>query len=181
MFLKTTHLTGCRKPRWPNLRNICWCVRAASKRWRKRTTSVYAGGPRELPQGPRVGPVRRDEGMRWNAAAAAVLLLTCLTALFSWRNPSGDPKVVELLAYRGAPAVVEAAAPAGRPLELHIDLKDVPPANGYRVEVVDATGRRVWFGGTHARVTPGLPAGDYWVRLATDTSEPLREFGLHVE
>jgi hypothetical protein len=61
-----------------------------------------------------------------------------------------------------------------------IDLKDVRPAAGYRVEIVDVTGHRVWFGGTPARLTKGLSTGSYWVRLSTDTGEPLREFGLSV-
>jgi hypothetical protein len=146
----------------------------------KAATSVFAGGLRETPAIPRTVPIRRDEGLRWNAAAAAILLFTCLTALFSWRNPSGDPKVVELQAYRGE-SRMQSEAPAGRILDLKIDLKDVGPAGAYRVEVVDATGHRVWFGGTPALVSPGLSPGDYWVRLATDTGEPLREFGLHVE
>jgi hypothetical protein len=116
----------------------------------------------------------RERGLRWNAAAAAVLLLTCLTALLSWRTPSGEPRVVVLDAYRG----VASEAPAGKPLDLKIDLKDVPPAAAYRVEIVDATGRRVWFGGTPARLTKGLSPGVYWARLSTDAGEPLREYGL---
>jgi hypothetical protein len=136
----------------------------------KAATAAYVT---EHPDGP---PVRsRKRGLRWNAAAAAaVLLLTCMTALVSWRTPSGEPRVVVLDAYRGAAS----EAPAGKPLDLKIDLKDVPPAAGYRVEIVDATGRRVWFGGTPARLTKGLSPGAYWVRLSTDAGEPLREFGL---
>jgi len=116
----------------------------------------------------------RGSLLGWNAAAAAVLVLTCLTTLLSWRTPSGEPKAVVLEAYRGA----SSRAPAGQPLDLLIDLKDVPPAAGYRVEIVDAAGRRVWFGGTPARLTNGLTPGIYWVRLSKDTGEPLREFGL---
>jgi hypothetical protein len=119
-----------------------------------------------------------DRGLRWNAAAAAVLLLTCLTALLSWRTPVADPKTIVLEAYRGGGASTRTRVPAGRPLDLRIDLKDVRPAAGYRLEVVDATGHRVWFGGTPAHLNKGLAPGTYWVRLATDTGEPLREFGL---
>jgi len=117
----------------------------------------------------------RERGLRWNAGAAAILLLTCLTALLSWRTPSGEPRTVVLDAYRGAVS----EAPAGPPLDLKIDLKEVPRAAGYRVEIVDAAGRRVWFGGTPARLTRGLSPGVYWVRLSTDTGEPLREYGLN--
>jgi Putative zinc-finger len=115
-----------------------------------------------------------DRGLGWNAFAAAVLLVTCLTALLSWRTPPGDPKVIALEAYRGGSTQV----PAGRPLDLKIDLRDVQPAAGYRVEVVDVTGHTVWFGGTPVHLTAGLPPGTYWVRLSTDAGESLREFGL---
>jgi hypothetical protein len=145
----------------------------------KAATSAYAGD---------VGlsvvsshPIRKpDEGLRWNAAAAAILLLTCLTALMSWKNPGSDPKIVELQAYRGdsSPSV---RAPAGKPLDLRIDLKDLRSSGGFRVEIVDQTGRRVWFGGVPARLNDGLASGDYWVRIAADAGEPLREFGLHIE
>ena len=77
-------------------------------------------------------------------------------------------------AYRGGTS----EAPAGKPLDLKIDLKDVPPAAGYRVEIVDATGQRVWFGGTPALVTQGLIPGIYWVRLSTDSGDLVREYGL---
>jgi Putative zinc-finger len=116
----------------------------------------------------------RERGLRWNAAAAAILLLTCLTALLSWRTPSAEPRVVTLNAYRGTVS----ETPSGRPLDLRIDFKDVPTAPGYRVEIVDATGRRVWFGGPPVRLAKGLPPGVYWVRLSTGGGEPLREFGL---
>ncbi len=125
-----------------------------------------------------VAPRGKNHGLLWNAAAAAVLLLTFLTALLSWRTPLGDPKAISLEAYRSGSLSSFAQCPAGQPLNLNIDLTDVQPAVGYRVEVVDATGRRVWFGGTPARLTKGLAPGTYWVRLSTDTGEPLREFGL---
>jgi hypothetical protein len=114
-------------------------------------------------------------GLRRNAAAAALLLLTCLTALLSWRSPAGDAKTIALEAYRGA---ARATAPAGQPLDLKVDLREVKPSAGYRIEVVDANGRRVWFGGTPAHLTKGLAPGSYWVRLFTDGGELLREFGL---
>jgi hypothetical protein len=106
---------------------------------------------------------------------ASVLFLTCLTTLLSWRTLPGEPRSIVLEAYRGAAS----RAPAGQPLDLVIDLKEVRPAAGYRVEIVDVTGRRVWFGGTPVRLTNGLAPGLYWVRLSTDTGEVLREYGLN--
>lgn len=138
----------------------------------KAATAAYAGGGATAPM------ARRGQGLRWNAAAAALLLLTCLTALLSSRAPAGDPKQIALNSYRGAADVP--LAPSGRPLDLKIDLKDVRAASGYRVEVVDRTGRRVWFGGPPAHLAKGLPRGDYWVRLLTDNGEWLREYGLVV-
>ena len=118
----------------------------------------------------------KERGLRWNAVAAAGILLTCLTVLLSWRSPLAEPQTIMLNAYRGEAS----QAPAGQPLDLKIDLRELPPAEAYRVEVVDATGRRVWFGGTPARLTKGLSPGSYWVRLSTDTGEQLREYGLSV-
>lgn len=129
---------------------------------------------------PTISPRKqfRSESLRRNAAAAAVLLLMCLTGLLSWRNPPSDPTTIALEAYRAGGPSALAQAPAGRPLDLQIDLKDLPPASRYRVEVVDTNGRRVWFGGTPARLTKGLPAGTYWIRLFAESGELLREFGL---
>ena len=86
-----------------------------------------------------------------------------------------EPKTILLDAYRGFTA---SEVPSAQPLDLEIDLTGVRPAAGYRVEIVDAAGRRVWFGGTPARLPKGLQPGVYWVRLSTDTGEALREYGL---
>ena len=136
----------------------------------KAATAAYVSG-----HATAAGGLPRSQGLLWNFAAAAILLLTCLTGLLSWRTPS-DPKMIALDAYRGSAKVPRASA--GQPLDLQIDLKDVRPASGYRVEVVDATGRRVWFGGPPAHLAEGLTNGDYWVRLLTDNGELLREYGL---
>jgi hypothetical protein len=122
-------------------------------------------------------PAFVSTGMAWNVAAAAVLLLSCLTALLSWRSPMGDPKTIALDSYRGDTMLV----PARQPLDLKIDLKDVPKAPGYRVEVVNAAGGRVWFGGTPAHVPQGLEPGTYWVRLSTNAGAALREYGIRAE
>jgi hypothetical protein len=142
----------------------------------KAATAAYSSDRTRVLASP---PLFRGHGLRRNAATAAVLLLMCITALLSWRTPVADPKTITLEAYRAGDASAVPQAPAGRPLDLKIDLKDLPPASGYRVEVVDASGRRVWFGGTPARLTKGLARGSYWIRLYTDTGELLREFGLH--
>jgi len=115
-----------------------------------------------------------DHGLRWNAAAAAILLLGCMSGLLSWRTPGSEAQAVALQARRGDVP----NARANQPLDLEVDLSDVPPAPGYRVEVVDASGKRVWLGGAPARIDNGLPPGIYWVRLRTESGEFLREYGL---
>jgi hypothetical protein len=134
----------------------------------------------ELDGGAQPGARHRQQGSGWNAAAAAILLLTCMSALLSWRAPLGAPHAILLDALRGSSSGDISQAPSYQPLDLQIDLKEVQPAAGYHVEVVDAAGRRVWFGETPARITPGLPPGAYWVRLSTDTGKPLREYSLNI-
>jgi hypothetical protein len=137
----------------------------------KVATATYVREKGEPP--PRTSGRRR--GLHWNVAAAALVLVTCLAGLLTSRSPSGQPAIVALDSYRGEAS----QAPAGRPLDLKIDLTDVRPAHSYRAEVVDAAGRRIWFGGTPARIANGLAPGTYWVRLSTDNDELLREFGLN--
>src|SRR5260370_21385809 len=133
----------------------------------KAATAGYAS------ERPGSSLTRRSHSMRRNAVAAAILLLTPLTALVSSRTPT-DPVVIVLDAYRGA---ATSKAPAAQPLDLKIDIKDVRPSPGYRVEVVDSTGRRVWFGGTPARINNGLPKGYYLARLLTDSGGLLPAYG----
>lgn len=117
----------------------------------------------------------RNRGLRWNVAAAAMILVTGLAVLLTGRSPAGQPTaLVSLDAYRGETS----RAPAGRPLDLKIDLTDVRASSHYGVEIVDAEGRKVWSGETPVRIAAGLVAGTYWVRLFTDSGELLREFGL---
>jgi hypothetical protein len=147
----------------------------------KAGTSVYAQGENDKVLAMALRPSRGDKRLHWSAAAAAILLLSCMTALLSSRNVAGDTQMVKLEAYRGEGGSATVPVSAGRPLDLRIDMKGLPQATGYRVEVVDLRGHRVWFGGTPAHLSKGLAAGDYWVRLATETGEPLREFALHAE
>lgn len=116
-----------------------------------------------------------ERGVRRNLAAiAAILLLGSMTVLLSWRTPAVEPQEVALVAKRGPVQTVDAR----RPLDLKIDVKKLQPAPGYRVEVVDATGKRIWFGGTPAHIGNGLPRGTYWVRVFTESGEFLQESGL---
>ena len=110
---------------------------------------------------------RADTGLRWNAAAAAVLLLTCLTALLSWRTPSSEPRTIVLDAYRGA-AFGGAGGKAARPenrLEGCTASGGLPGRNR-RCDGPPGMVRR-----DAGALTKGLAPGVYWVRLSTDTGE----------
>jgi hypothetical protein len=94
---------------------------------------------------------------------------------------------VTLQASRGitGPAVIK--APAGKVLSLNVDLTELPASPSYRMEVVDATGHRVWETVTQPRngkiaqpMTKVLSAGQYYVRLYLPGGQLLREFGLQV-
>jgi hypothetical protein len=123
------------------------------------------------------------------AALAGATALLCAVAVF--HRPSAvldPPAAVTLTAFRGGDPTQGATAPAGRPLALAIEAADVPAATRCRVDIVNATGRLVWSGVATAAegqlnltVPESLGAGIYWVRLFTDGSEPIREFGLRLK
>jgi hypothetical protein len=127
------------------------------------------------------------------AGGAVVLLSLLLLASGYWhwsRATSATPVTVVLQAARGAADPVGAKAPRGSPLELGADLSGLPPANGFRLEVVNTQGVmvqrssiRLESGRWSARVPDGLARGRYWVRLyASDAEgELLREYALRVE
>jgi hypothetical protein len=125
------------------------------------------------------------------ALAAAALFAV---ALFSWREVSmrSEPDrlaaaTVPLAALRGG-GEVAARAPAGRPLDLAIDVTDLGPSKAYRLEVVNAAGQLLWGalaspsnGKLFAQVPKGLKPGVYWVHLSSPNAGLLREFSLRLE
>ncbi|HLH41265.1 MAG TPA: hypothetical protein VKX39_19105 [Bryobacteraceae bacterium] len=123
-------------------------------------------------------------GFGWAGFAAA-----CCLAAVSWVNPRGPAKApaqIELFAFRGSTEM--AHAPAGHPLNVAIDISDLAPPAGYRVQVVDAWGREEWNGQASASgmtlkvaVPKTLARGVHWVRLSSSNGELLREFGLRID
>ena len=95
------------------------------------------------------------------------------------------PFAVDLAATRGA--AFEAKAPAGRVLLLRLDLANLPASPGYRLEMVDRSGNRVWQATVTARGSkadfkvPGTQPGVYFVRIYRPPAELLREYGLEVQ
>ena len=77
--------------------------------------------------------------------------------------------------------------PADRPLDLAVNAASLPPADGYRLELVDQSGRSLWTGQAKiagaqlsAHVPSGPRPGIYWIRLYTNHNELLREFGMRL-
>jgi hypothetical protein len=134
----------------------------------------------------------RQPGLAYGAIAAVCLILAMWVSLTRQSPPgsSGLPPVAVLLqAVRGPGGTIDARAPGGRPLILRADLSGLPPQTDWELEVVDARGARVQrFAGSasegslEVKLTAGLAAGQYWVRLYApgSGSEPQREFALRV-
>jgi len=98
---------------------------------------------------------------------------------------AAPPAVVWLQATRGPQDPGLAAAPAGKPITLALDLRDLPRFDGYRLEVVDLSGRSLFQSKADAQnnqvratVAHGLSAGAYFVRLYAPNGELLREYAL---
>ena len=113
----------------------------------------------------------------WALAAAVVLAAGMF--LFLGRSKVA-PVAVQLAAVRGGH--VGAVAPAGAPLILFADTNGLPQTGGYRLELVDSVGRKVWDGAFQAGgvQAPRQDPGVYFVRLKSSSGEVLREYGLEV-
>ena len=123
---------------------------------------------------------------RGSVALAPAIVLSLVALLAVWNHAAQDqsaPVAVNLSSMRGLSPL--ASAPAGKPLQLSIDLPDLVSTAAYRVEVVDAAGSPVWKGAVSdidgklvATMSKPLGKGVYWVRLYGQHAELLREFGL---
>jgi len=124
----------------------------------------------------------------WAAVSVAVGLL--VFAGIEWqafRSSTPPPVVVVLQATRGTEGPSPAAARAGQPLTLILDLTDLSQYSLYKLEIVQAAGHPVFEADTtprnnrlQATLTRGLAAGDYFVRVYTPARELLREYSLTV-
>jgi len=132
----------------------------------------------------------------WGLAAALGVVALWVSGLLPplIRGPRPQPvqiaevqlPVVELTAFRAAND--EGKAKAGlQPFLLRLDLRGVPAAAAYQVEVARESGETAWSGTAagiegervEARVTQALTPGLYWVRLSTQ-DRLLREYSLRV-
>jgi len=126
------------------------------------------------------------------ATAASVLLLVAaglrwVTGPAKWRNRgTAEPAlVINLAATRGNG--IEAKAPSGRALNLQLDLAGLPAESSFRLEMVDALGKRVWQGAVVPQdfravaSVPRMAGGLYFLRAYTPSGKLLREYGIEVE
>ncbi len=134
----------------------------------------------------------RERRIMWAAALAA----SCIGLWIAFRAApptATDSSLaqVTLSSFRGG-GVNLAHAAARRPLDLRIDPADmaidIPAEAEYHLEVVTASGKKVWngkpdlsSGSLSVRLPQGLAAGLYWVRVYTRESEISGEFGLLLE
>jgi hypothetical protein len=128
-------------------------------------------------------------GSRWvKAGIGATVAMVILGVVALWPS-RGTPAAnsVQLVALRGDD-MASIAHTGGGPLDLVIDVSDLPGVDRFRLEVVNAAGRRHWEGTATpsggkltARVTKALGRGTYWVRLSSSEGELLREFGLRAD
>ena len=131
--------------------------------------------------------LRGKRRLVWATSFAVVALV--MAVIRPWQERGGaQPFAVVLESSRGIEGLIAARAPAGRPLILEIDLTQLPAAARYRLEIVNAMGRRQWegsappSGGRIAAATGArLAAGTYFVRLYISERELLREFSLQVQ
>jgi hypothetical protein len=154
-------------------------------------TDVYVSAMRQASARLRAMPLKR--GLPWLRfprlvpAVAGLAMVMVAAGLWLGRVDVGEahPFTVDLTATRGAAA--GATAPAGRWLLLRLDLANLPASPGYRLEMVDRSGNRVWQATVPARgpkadfKVPGTHPGVYFVRLYRPPGELLREYGVEVQ
>ncbi|MGC9948893.1 MAG: hypothetical protein ABSF64_21200 [Bryobacteraceae bacterium] len=130
--------------------------------------------------------VPRYPRLAWALGLTAVGLV--VFAGIGWRSvrrSTDAPVVILLQATRGPENPTLAAAPAGKPLTLLLDLTDLPQFSAYKLEIVDAGGHPAFQsaesprnGRLQATLARGLPAGAYFVRLYNPAGQLLREYSL---
>ena len=144
-------------------------------------------GAAEL-QRPRAAVRWRLPRLAWTAGLVAAGLLVFLGIQWpSLRRSAAPPAVILLQTTRGTENPTLAAAPAGKPLMLVLDLTDLQQFSEYTLEIVDAGGHPAFQSSgspqnnrLQATLSRGLAAGAYFVRVYTPARELLREYALSV-
>jgi hypothetical protein len=139
-------------------------------------------------QQPRTAILWRLPKLAWAAGlVAAGLAIFAGSVWQSLHRSTPPPAVILLRTTRGTENPTLAAAPAGKPLTLVLDLTDLQQSSEYALEIVDAAGHPVFQSNgspqnnrLQATLTRGLAAGAYFVRVYTPARELLREYALTV-
>ena len=165
-----------------------------SCRERLQETDVYTAAMRGAAQSLRLEAQfrARQPARSWfplwsDALAVGLALLAFILAWGPWaihKAANAPPVAVLLETTRDSRTQT---APVSRPLLLTADLTQLASYPAYRLEVVDAAGRRVLgspptpgSGKLSLPIPGGLARGAYYVRLYAASGELLREFGLRV-
>jgi hypothetical protein len=139
-------------------------------------------------QQPRAAVWWRLSRLAWASGLVAVgLVVFAGSAWQSLHRSAAPPAVILLQTTRGTENPTLAAAPAGKPLTLVLDLTYLQQSSEYRLEIVDAAGHpALQSNGSpqnnrlQVTLTRGLAAGAYFVRVYAPTRELLREYALTV-
>jgi hypothetical protein len=119
-------------------------------------------------------------------AMAIVSLVLAGAALRLLLSPSQFQQPVAILLETSRGSELQ-RAPAGRPLDVSLDMRGLPAFPKYEMEMVDAGGRVLdtsavgMQGKVTTRISKRLRPGTYFIRLYSPSRELLREYGLQVE
>ena len=120
----------------------------------------------------------------WGMAIISLVLAGTALRLFLSPSQSQQPVAILLETSRGSELQ---RAPAGRPLDVSLDMRGLPVFAKYQMEMVDAGGRVLnaaavgTQGKVTTRISQRLRPGTYFVRLYSPSRELLREYGLQIE
>jgi hypothetical protein len=124
--------------------------------------------------------------LAYGGVLAAVLLVFAVPLLQNQAERTAPTLVSLDMTYRGSDTAGVVDVVAQGPIQLAIDIADLPAA-AYRLQIVNQNGRILWTGipsrkGNKlvAETSETLAPGRYWVRLYGSDPDPLREFGLQV-
>lgn len=137
-------------------------------------------------QQPRAAARWRLRKLAWASGLVAAGLAICAGSAWQFlRRSTAPPAMILLRTTRGTEYPTLAAAPAGQPLTLVLDLTGLRLSSEYTLEIVDAGGHPAFQSSAAAQgnklqvaLAKGLAAGDYFVRVYAPNRELLREYAL---
>jgi anti-sigma factor RsiW len=151
------------------VRNAAKVVEDSPSTWRDRVRAFFTVHPASV----------------WAGAS----VIGAALVIFTFMPPGGgSPQLVELSTVRGVEAVPHVKAK--KPIDLQLDVTEIPVSSLYTVELVTAAGNVVHTYTVEPKaqklavpVADLLPSGQYWVRLYGNSlkTELLREYALRVD